>query len=83
MRAKAVIRLKIPIGNQLEAVYKALKPEVENPASTRLKANIQREGSLVILRVEARDTVALRAALNSYLRWISAIYDCLSTLKRL
>jgi tRNA threonylcarbamoyladenosine modification (KEOPS) complex Pcc1 subunit len=83
MRAKAVIRLKIPMGNQLEAVFKALKPEVDNPATTRLKANVQGEDSLLILRIEARDTVALRAALNSYLRWISAVYDCLSVLKRL
>lgn len=83
MRAKAVIRLKIPMGNQLEAVFKALKPEVDNPATKRLKANVQGEDSLLILRIEARDTVALRAALNSYLRWISAVYDCLSVLKRL
>lgn len=82
MRAKAVVRLKIPLENQLEAIFKALKPEAMRPATKRLNINIQKRGALLVLRFKARDTVALRAALNSYLRWISAIYDSLIMLSK-
>jgi tRNA threonylcarbamoyladenosine modification (KEOPS) complex Pcc1 subunit len=83
MKAKAVLRLKFPSKGNLEIVYRALMPEVEKPATTRSKASLKIEGDFLVLSVEAKDTVALRAALNAYLRWISTCTTLLRTLENL
>ncbi|MEM3617951.1 MAG: KEOPS complex subunit Pcc1 [Candidatus Bathyarchaeia archaeon] len=83
MKAKAVIRLKLPSKRDLKIVYRALMPETAKPATTRSKANLKIENAFLVLAVEARDTVALRAALNAYLRWISAVCGVLSVLEKL
>lgn len=55
-------------------VYGAIAPEAgrEIPR-TRVSADMR--GDEVRLRIEARDLAALRAALNSYLRWIKIAED--------
>ncbi|MEM2318269.1 MAG: KEOPS complex subunit Pcc1 [Candidatus Bathyarchaeia archaeon] len=83
MKANAVIRLKIPHKECLETVYRALAPEAAKPATTRSKAQLRIEDESLILAVEARDTVALRAALNAYLRWIACVCNVLSVLDSL
>ncbi|MEM3580434.1 MAG: KEOPS complex subunit Pcc1 [Candidatus Bathyarchaeia archaeon] len=83
MKAKAIIRLKLPLKKDLRIVYEALMPETAKPATTRSKANLKIENTFLVLAVEAKDTVALRAALNAYLRWISAVCSVLSVLEKL
>ncbi|MEM3617166.1 MAG: KEOPS complex subunit Pcc1 [Candidatus Bathyarchaeia archaeon] len=83
MRTNAVIRLKLPSKRDLEIVYRALMPETAKPATTRSKAKLKIKNTFLILSVEARDTVALRAALNAYLRWISAVCSVLSVFEKL
>jgi len=83
MKAKAVLRLKFQSKRKLETVYKALKPETEKPSTTRSKANLKIAKNFLVLEVEANDTVALRAALNAYLRWISTCIGLLQTLEGL
>lgn len=83
MKAKAVLRLKFPSKRSLKIVYKALMPEVEKPTTTRSRASLKIDGDFLVLSVEAKDTVALRATLNAYLRWISACTTLLQTLEHL
>lgn len=80
MKANAALRLKLPSKKILEIVYRALMPETAKPATTRSKAHLKIEDLFLVLTVEAEDTVALRAALNAYLRWISAVCDVFSVL---
>lgn len=82
MKAKAVVRLKFPSKRHLEIFAKALEPEVKKPATTRSKANIEKREKSLVLMVEARDTVALRATLNAYLRWINSVANVLEVLKK-
>jgi tRNA threonylcarbamoyladenosine modification (KEOPS) complex Pcc1 subunit len=83
MKANAVLRLKLPSKRSLEMVYRALMPETAKPATTRSKAHLKTEGLFLVLTIEAKDTVALRAAINAYLRWISAVCDVFSVLNTL
>ena len=83
MKAKAILRLKFPSERHLEIVFSALKPEVDKPATLRSKAVLEKEGTFLILKVEAKDTVALRAALNAYLRWINSASNVLEVLKNI
>lgn len=59
---------------QAEAVEAALLPEMASdvPGSTLA---LRREGSTLVLTIEAEDEGALRAAVNSYLRWVQAALE--------
>jgi tRNA threonylcarbamoyladenosine modification (KEOPS) complex Pcc1 subunit len=72
MKAKASVRLQFSSEKQLTTLLDALAPEANRPVTTRAKAVLEREGNFLVLKVEAKDTVALRAALNAYLRWIGS-----------
>jgi len=56
-----------------ESLYLAMKPETETPSSDRSRTTISLKGDSLTLHIEATDTSALRAALNSYLRWVDGI----------
>lgn len=62
---------------QVVALVSALGPEVTRQVGIRSKATVATEGLTLLLSVEAEDTVALRAALNAYLRWISSTMNVL------
>jgi len=81
MKAKAIVRLKFPSKRHLEIVFSALMPEVKRPVTMRSRAGLEKNRAFLILRVEARDTVALRAALNAYLRWINSMLNVLEVLE--
>ncbi len=59
----------------------ALLPEAERPTSPRSSVTINSEGDVLTLRIWASDIAALRAALNSYLRWADAIVDVVSRVR--
>lgn len=64
----------------VQIIEKSLHPEVEQPISERSKVEITTENSELRIRVKASDLAALRAALNSYLRWVGAILDTLENI---
>ena len=72
MKAKASVRLRFSSEKHLTTLLDALAPEANRPVTTRAKAILERDGSFLVLHVDAKDTVALRAALNAYLRWIGS-----------
>jgi tRNA threonylcarbamoyladenosine modification (KEOPS) complex Pcc1 subunit len=82
MKAKATIRLRLSSEKQLTTLLEALAPETEKPVGTRAKAVLDKEGSVLVLKVEAQDTVALRAALNAYLRWIGSAMNVLEVIEK-
>ncbi|MGQ9551175.1 MAG: KEOPS complex subunit Pcc1 [Candidatus Bathycorpusculaceae bacterium] len=83
LRAKAVVRLKFPSEEHVNIVCRALMPEVEKPTTTRSRATLKKENTFLVLEVQAKDTVALRATLNAYLRWINSTSNVLETLKNI
>jgi tRNA threonylcarbamoyladenosine modification (KEOPS) complex Pcc1 subunit len=70
--AKADIRLKLSNQKQVETLLDALNPEANAPVTRRANVRLQKDGLFLAITVEAEDTVALRATLNAYLRWISS-----------
>jgi len=71
MKAQAIIRLKFSSKKQLKVVLEALNPETKTPSTRRSKVHMKGEEKSLTLNFKARDTSALRAAINSYLRQIS------------
>ncbi len=80
MKAKAEIRFKFPSKRALETVRNSLLPEVNKPNPNRARVNLFGEDRVLTLLVEADDTVALRSALNTYLRWINSMVKVVETL---
>lgn len=83
MKANALVRLKFPSDKHLEIVFKALEPEVRTPPTMRSQAFLEKENTFLILKIEAKDTVALRAAVNAYLRWINSMTNVLEALENI
>ncbi len=83
MNATATIRLRFPAKKQLTAIYEALKPETRSSITSRSKVTVQEEDRTKTLTLvfEAKDTSALRAALNSYLHWIRLTKDALEAME--
>jgi len=81
MKAKATIRLKFLTEQQAETMLKSLKIETEHPTTVRSHTVLQKEGKHLTLKVEAKDTVALRATLNAYLRWVNSILNVFRVLE--
>jgi KEOPS complex subunit Pcc1 len=81
MPVKAVVRLPFKSEKQLAALVSALSPEVSRQVGTRSKVMLKTDANFLVLKVEAEDTVALRAALNSYLRWINSTVNVLQTVE--
>ncbi len=80
MAAKATVHLPFQSEKQLAAVFDALTPEVQRQIGTRSKVEVAVEGLVLVLSVDATDTVALRAAMNAYLRWINSIITVITAL---
>ena len=81
MKAKATIRLRLSSERQLTSLLDALAPETNRPVNVRAKVVLEREGDFGVLKVEANDTIALRAALNAYLRWIGSTIKVLEVIE--
>ncbi len=56
-----------------DALYNALLPEEGVLPGQRSRVRVRLDGDELVLEFEAEDTVAMRAAVNAFLRWISAI----------
>ena len=57
----------------LDAVKTALIPEAQSPSSERSRIEVRIQGNELVIETFASDTTALRASLNSYLRWVQGI----------
>ncbi|XHH08545.1 MAG: KEOPS complex subunit Pcc1 [Candidatus Bathyarchaeia archaeon] len=83
VKAKASIRLKLVDQKQLAAAVAALQPEVNSPITHRANVDLQVQENFIVLTVNAEDTVALRATVNAYLRWIASTINVVEVVERM
>jgi tRNA threonylcarbamoyladenosine modification (KEOPS) complex Pcc1 subunit len=81
MKAKTTVRLQFSSEKHLTTLLEALAPEANAPVTRRAKAILEKKGTFLLLKVEAVDTVALRATLNAYLRWIGSTVKVLGVIE--
>ena len=75
-------KVTISLGKSLvSSVEKALRPETESPSSDRSSTVIEVMDDEIVITTEASDTSALRASLNSYLRWVEGIQGIMADLE--
>jgi len=78
---RAFIKVQLPSEEMAKIVFEALNPETMSSPTPRSKVEIAIEGKRIMLTINARDTTALRAAVNAYLRWINSIRKVLEMLQ--
>lgn len=83
MKASAKIVCDIIKPEHLETIFRALEPEVRSPATLRSSVSLTKERGSLVLKATAKDTVALRATLNTYLRWMKSLISALEVLERI
>ena len=75
-RADISIKLQKPIPN---IIVLALEPELGRATTPKTQVNISETNVGLTLSIEAENISALRAAMNSYLRWINCIITTATT----
>lgn len=67
--------------NQANIILKALKPEINSSPSQRATVEINLKNKILDVSIKASDATSLRAAVNSYLRWIMLSLDVIKLRK--
>ncbi len=80
--AKAVVRLNFASQKQLTTLLEALTPEANAQVTRRANVKLEKNGLSLLLTVEAEDTIALRATLNAYLRWINSTINIMDAVEK-
>ncbi len=73
--ARAEIAVELVSRRHALAIYQALAPETKHSIGPRSKITIRLRGKSLQLTASAKDISALRAAINSYLRWVTGSAD--------
>jgi tRNA threonylcarbamoyladenosine modification (KEOPS) complex Pcc1 subunit len=61
----------------IKVIETALTPETDTPSSDRSETSVTLRDNQLVIQTHASDTTALRASLNSYLRWVDGIQNIL------
>lgn len=80
MAVNAVVLIDID-ANLLDSIQLALEPEAKTPSSDRSSTSISVLENHLVLKTYAKDVSALRANLNSYLRWVEGIQSIVENLE--
>ncbi len=75
MKRTSKISIELPSKKMVEILLKALLPETRRSVTSRSKVFVEGIGKRLVIKVQAKDLTALRATLNSYLRWVTLIVD--------
>lgn len=67
--------------NQANIILKALKPEINSSPSQRATVELSLKNEILDVSIKASDATSLRAAVNSYLRWIMLSLDVIKLRK--
>ncbi len=68
---------EIDAGKDARIIYEALLPELDQDYQ-RTRTTLELKNEVMVLKIEANDTVSMRAALNGWLRLIKITYEMCS-----
>jgi tRNA threonylcarbamoyladenosine modification (KEOPS) complex Pcc1 subunit len=58
-----------------KTIRSALDPETDSAPSDRAHVDVNIRGSVLVIQIISGDLTSLRAAMNSYIAWVSASLD--------
>jgi tRNA threonylcarbamoyladenosine modification (KEOPS) complex Pcc1 subunit len=77
---KSVIEIPLDSPETAEIIFTAISPETKSGPSDRASTKVSLRDSVLVVEVEAADITALRAAMNSYIAWVSA---CIKSIEQI
>ena len=80
-KAKSEIIIEFESEEFAKTIFTSIKPEEADIPSKRTNITLSLNGRKIYLLINAKDTTALRAAMNSYLRLIKVAQNILETVK--
>lgn len=81
MVRKAIVEVEVEGVKEARTLYMAIMPETKLSPTAKTNAEIYISKQKIKIIIETDTTSSLRAALNSYLSWISSILKTLKYLK--
>jgi KEOPS complex subunit Pcc1 len=78
----AVLEIDLESSQMAETIKRALEPETDSVPSERSATRVRSEGTRLIIEITAEDLTALRAAMNSYLAWVSGSKRALESIEQ-
>ncbi len=72
---RAVIEIPFDSEELAKMIRSALNPETDSAPSDRARAEVSVRDSILVIEISAGDMASLRAAMNSYIAWVSASLD--------
>ncbi|MFW9890422.1 MAG: KEOPS complex subunit Pcc1 [Candidatus Thorarchaeota archaeon] len=72
--------IEIPMESQeiAETIRSAIGPETNSAPSDRARAEVIVRGPVLVIQISSSDLTSLRAAMNSYIAWVSASLDTIN-----
>ena len=77
---KSIIEIPLESKKTAEIVLAAIRPETKSGPSDRATTQVSLRDTVLIIEVKAGDITALRAAMNSYIAWVSA---CIKSIEQI
>lgn len=77
-RIKSLVELEIEYS---DIIFGAILPEMRETISERYTGKLKRDNGKITFEIDAKDIIAIRAALNAYLRWVKAICEICELVK--
>lgn len=74
----AIVEVELDSPEVAKTIFNALIPETKSVPSERARTQLRLDSNLLIIDIEAEDLTALRAALNSFLAWLSGCKKALN-----
>lgn len=72
IEGSATLRIELESPELAKTILEALQPETTSSPTDRATASLRVEDCVLVIEINASDLTALRAAMNSYLAWVSA-----------
>ena len=63
--------------NHAQIIYNSIKPELSFSRNDRSTTTIQLKNKSIIIEINSKDVVSLRASIHSYVRWINLSMEIL------
>jgi len=82
MEIRARIEIKVQNKEILDPLLNALVPETVKSPSERSRSIISVSNDMVIIDIFTNDLISLRAAINSYFKWLLAITRSLEVIMK-
>ncbi|MFW9913275.1 MAG: KEOPS complex subunit Pcc1 [Candidatus Thorarchaeota archaeon] len=71
-QGRAVIEIPMESEEIAVTIRSAIEPETNSAPSDRARAEVIVRGSVLVIQISSSDLTSLRAAMNSYIAWVSA-----------